>query len=72
MRRLRPADTCNLDEYLEAVQSVGKWIEFAQNRKRAKQNRSFIKRLVRPLAGIPVDHQGYMRLMIDCHSEPIA
>ena len=65
-RSVGPADVRKLDEYLEAVRSVEKRIEFAAAQAdRARRTPALAKRLVRPPEGIPDDHREYMRLMFD-------
>jgi len=65
-RSVGPADVRKIDEYLEAVRSVEKRIEFADRQAgRAQRSPELAKRLVRPPEGVPDDHGEYMRLMFD-------
>lgn len=65
-RTVGPSDARKIDEYLEAIRSVEKRIDFADRQaNRAKEDPLLTRRLSRPPAGIPDDHGQYMRLMFD-------
>ncbi len=60
------ADKKRLDEYFESIRALEKRIEFSEiQTKRMQQDRALTDSLVRPTAGIPSDHQEYVRLMMD-------
>ena len=63
-RSIGPSDAHKVDEYLEAIRSVERRLDFAhQHQQRAQQTGG--NQLVRPPAGIPADHGEYIRLMLD-------
>ena len=60
------ADQHRLDEYFESIRALEKRIEFAEiQTERMKQDRALTDSLTRPAAGVPSDHQEYIRLMMD-------
>ena len=60
------ADKAKIDEYLEAVRSIEKRIEFAKSRSiEAGKAGDLTDTLVRPEAGIPTNHDEYLKLMMD-------
>jgi hypothetical protein len=60
------ADQHRLDEYFESIRALEKRIEFAEiQTERMKKDRVLTESLIRPTAGIPSDHQEYVRLMMD-------
>ncbi|MEM6506231.1 MAG: DUF1552 domain-containing protein [Planctomycetota bacterium] len=65
-RNASTADQRKIDEYLESVRAIERRIEFAdQVSKQAGRDRALTDTLARPAAGIPIEHQAYMRLMLD-------
>lgn len=65
-RRLGHADRHKIDEYLDSVRSLERRLEFAEVQSaRAAQDRALTDTLVRPAAGIPIEHGEYVRLMMD-------
>lgn len=65
-RRLGYQDRDKLDQYLTAIEAIERRIRFSDKQTaRARDNQSLRERLQRPQAGIPEDHQQYMRLMLD-------
>ncbi|MEC9094214.1 MAG: DUF1552 domain-containing protein [Planctomycetota bacterium] len=65
-RTVGAQDNRKLDEYLEAIRSVERRMEFAQkNSERANQNPELRNFLKRPKSGIPQNHGQYMKLMYD-------
>ena len=60
------ADKGKIDEYLESVRAVEKRMEFAEAQsKRAFQEGILTDTLQRPAAGIPSNHQEYVRQLLD-------
>ena len=60
------ADQHRLDEYFESIRALEKRIEFAEiQTERMKKDRALTESLTRPIAGVPSDHQEYVRLMMD-------
>ena len=65
-RRGSDADRKKIDEYLESVRAIERRIEFAEKQQqRAAGTPGLQKALRRPEAGIPDDHEQYMRTMMD-------
>jgi hypothetical protein len=65
-QRVGVDDRRKIDEYLESMRSIERRLDFAdQQSERAAQNQELSNALVRPAAGIPADHQQYMRTMFD-------
>jgi len=65
-REVSDADGRKVDEYLDAVRSVEKRLEFAEKKSKAvSDDRALTDTLTRPAPGIPTDHQEYIRLMLD-------
>ncbi len=65
-RKVSRADQRKLDEYLEAIRAVERRLDFAdQQSRRSGQSKALRNAMVRPPAGIPKDHQEYMRTMLD-------
>ncbi len=65
-RSLGPTDNRKVDEYLESIRSVERRLDFADRQvDRAASNPALRDQLRRPNAGIPDDHQEYVRLMLD-------
>ena len=65
-RRGSIQDQRKIDEYLESIRAIERRMEFAdQQRQRAAQNSELQRSLVRPTAGIPQDHEEYVRTMFD-------
>ncbi|MEK6236674.1 MAG: DUF1552 domain-containing protein, partial [Planctomycetales bacterium] len=58
-------DRRKIDEYLDSLRSIERRIEFAERQSARAANQAALKSLSRPPAGIPDDHQEYMRLMFD-------
>lgn len=59
-------DQQKIEEYLEAVRSIERRIDFAESQsKRATREGVLSNTLTRPAAGIPLDHQSYIRQMLD-------
>ena len=64
--RVSVDDRRKIDEYLESMRSIERRLDFAdQQSQRAAQNKDLSNALVRPAAGVPSDHQEYMRTMFD-------
>ena len=60
------ADQHRLDEYFESIRALEKRIEFSEiQTQRMKNDQALTNSLVRPTAGIPSDHEEYVRLMMD-------
>ncbi len=65
-QRVSVDDRRKIDEYLESMRSIERRLDFAdQQSQRAAANKELSKALVRPAAGIPAEHQEYMRTMFD-------
>jgi hypothetical protein len=65
-RRTSSADSRKIDEYLEAVRSVEKRVEFAENQaRRAASDQALTDTLQRPTAGIPINHGDYVKQMLE-------
>ncbi|MEM6916286.1 MAG: DUF1552 domain-containing protein, partial [Verrucomicrobiota bacterium] len=65
-RRASHADARKIDEYLDAVRSVEKRLDFAEAQtRRIAADRSLTDTLTRPAAGIPADHEEYVRQMLE-------
>ncbi|MEM1442692.1 MAG: DUF1552 domain-containing protein [Verrucomicrobiota bacterium] len=65
-RRASGADGRKIDEYLDAVRSVEKRLDFAEAQtRRMSEDRSLTDTLTRPAAGIPADHGEYVRQMLE-------
>lgn len=65
-RRASRADVQKIEEYLDAVRAVEKRLEFAEARtQRISEDQSLTDTLTRPVAGIPADHEEYVRQMLD-------
>ncbi|MEM9187315.1 MAG: DUF1552 domain-containing protein [Planctomycetota bacterium] len=65
-REVGTADLRKLDEYFESVRSLERRIAFAERRSReAVSDRGETDTLVRPKAGVPVDHEEYIQQMMD-------
>ena len=59
-------DRQRVDEYLESIRALEKRIEFAETQTlRMQADRALTNSLRRPVAGIPSDHEEYVRLMMD-------
>ena len=67
MRRQGSAqDQHKIDEYLESIRAIERRLAFAdQQADKAAQTPGLTESLKRPSAGIPADHQSYMRAMFD-------
>ncbi len=64
--RASAADGRKIDEYLEAVRSVEKRVEFAEEQtSRLAADRALTDTLRRPAAGIPANHKEYVRQMLE-------
>ncbi|MDB4382931.1 DUF1552 domain-containing protein [Akkermansiaceae bacterium] len=65
-RRASAADGRKIDEYLDAVRAIEKRLEFAESQtKRMADDRALTNTLTRPAAGIPADHEEYVRQMLE-------
>jgi len=65
-RRASDQDQKKIDEYLASVRSLERRIQFAERQQdRARRDSKLQSALVRPEAGIPGDHEEYMRTMLD-------
>lgn len=65
-RRASDADQKKIDEYLESIRSIERRIQFAEKQQqRAARSPQLQRAMVRPDAGIPNDHETYMRTMLD-------
>jgi hypothetical protein len=65
-KQVSQADQHRLDEYFESIRALEKRIEFAEiQTERMKKDRALTDSLTRPIAGVPSDHQDYVRLMMD-------
>ena len=65
-RRASKADTRKIDEYLDAVRAVEKRLDFAEEQtQRIADDKALTDTLTRPAAGIPADHQEYVRQMLE-------
>lgn len=65
-RRGSVDDRRKIDEYLESIRAIERRMEFAEAQvQRAKQNPALQSKLQRPSSDIPVDHESYMRTMLD-------
>lgn len=63
------ADQRKLDEYLDAVRTIEKRLEFADNQTDLlKADNQLTDTLVRPKPGIPSDHKEYVRQMLDLNA----
>ncbi|MEM1305412.1 MAG: DUF1552 domain-containing protein, partial [Planctomycetota bacterium] len=59
-------DRRKIDEYFEAVRALERRITFAERRTRAAAaDRGTTDTLLRPAAGVPIDHEEYVRQMLD-------
>lgn len=64
--RVSRTDQARLDEYFDSIRALEKRIEFSEiQSRRMAQDKALTDSLVRPSAGIPGDHQEYVRLMMD-------
>lgn len=62
-------DQRKIDEYLDAVRSIEKRLEFADSQTdRLVAEKELTDTLIRPKAGIPSDHQEYMRQLFDLNA----
>jgi len=65
-RKASAADNRKIDEYLEAVRSIERRFEFAENNSRQlADDRALTDTLKRPQAGIPSDHEEYVKQMLE-------
>jgi hypothetical protein len=65
-RRASLADSRKIDEYLDAVRAVEKRLDFAEEQtQRIADDTALTDTLTRPAAGIPADHQEYVRQMLE-------
>ena len=59
-------DKRKIDEYLESIRGVERRISFAEKiSTQASADRALTDTLIRPSAGIPIEHENYVRLMLD-------
>jgi hypothetical protein len=64
--RVSLADERKIDEYLEAVREIEKRLDFAEKQtQRIAADKDLTNTLMRPAAGIPADHQEYVRQMLE-------
>ncbi|MEM7009893.1 MAG: DUF1552 domain-containing protein [Verrucomicrobiota bacterium] len=64
--RASAADGQKIDEYLEAVRTMERRVEFAeQQTKRAAADRALTDTLRRPAAGIPTNYEEYVRQLLE-------
>lgn len=64
--RVSAADRHKLDEYLEAIRTIERRLDFAADQAaEAGRARVLTDTLTRPAEGIPTDHEEYVRLMLD-------
>ena len=64
--RVSRADQARLDEYFESIRSLEKRIAFSEARaKQTADDKALTDTLARPSAGIPSDHNQYVRIMMD-------
>lgn len=65
-RNASTADQRKLDEYLESIRAIERRIAFADEvSAQAGKDKALTDTLERPAAGIPVEHEQYVRLMLD-------
>lgn len=65
-RRGSIADRRKIDEYLESIRAIERRMEFAESQvERANQVPALQAKMKRPSASIPVDHEAYIRTMLD-------
>lgn len=65
-RRASAADGRKIDEYFDAVRAVEKRLDFAEAQtQRIAADRALTDTLARPAAGIPADHEEYVRQMLE-------
>ena len=65
-KRTSAADSRKIDEYLEAVRSVEKRLDFAeQQARRVGDDKALTDTLQRPTAGIPINHSDYVKQMLE-------
>jgi hypothetical protein len=65
-RRVSDQDQKKIDEYLEAIRSIERRMEFAERQQhRSGTSPALQKALIRPEPGIPEDHGEYLRTMLD-------
>ena len=65
-RTIGSADRQRLDEYFESIRALERRIEFAERRtSEVSHDGALTNTLEAPVAGIPDDHEAYVRLMLD-------
>ena len=65
-RKASAADNRKIDEYLEAVRSIERRFEFAENNSRKlADDRALTDTLKRPQPGIPSNHEEYVKQMLE-------
>ena len=65
-RKASAADNRKIDEYLEAVRSIERRFEFAENNSRnLADDRALTDTLKRPQPGIPSNHEEYVKQMLE-------
>jgi hypothetical protein len=65
-RRASVADSRKIDEYLDAVRAIEKRLNFAEGQtQRISDDKALTDTLTRPAAGIPANHEEYVRQMLE-------
>jgi hypothetical protein len=65
-KRANAADGRKIDEYFDAVRAVEKRLDFAEEQtQRIADDKALTDTLARPVAGIPADHEEYVRQMLE-------
>ena len=64
-RRGSQQDQKKIDEYLDSIRSIERRIEFTERQQSGVARPGLKQALVRPEAGVPEDHDAYMKSMMD-------
>ncbi len=65
-RKVSVADRARIDEYLDSIRAIERRMTFARQQQSSLDRTPALKAaMVRPKAGIPDDHQQYVRTMLD-------